>query len=262
MQEQIENLVKLQTVETERGRLIQLSRTLPAQIAEAQSALDAMQKQSAAASDALNREESLRNKLDREVEQHRQKATRYKAQQDSVTTTAQAAAIEHELHFANSEIERLENEEFASLERTEAQEAALASARKQVEELAATLDKTREYVANQQKQVAEQQAGLAAEREQLRKLIDPDLLARFDRIAAQRGSGIARAENQQCVGCRMGVRPQVWNQLREGQLLNCDSCGRLLYWDPAMAPAAKPAQPDPDVADTGRAIRRPRQAGA
>ena len=262
MQEQIENLVKLQAVETERGRLIQMSRTLPAQIAEAQAALDAMQKQSAAASDALNREESLRNRLDREVQQHRQKATRYKAQQDSVTTTAQAAAIEHELHFANAEIERLENEEFASLERTEAQETALASARKQVEELAATLDKTREYVANQQKEIAEQQAGLAAEREQLRKLIDPDLLARFDRIAAQRGSGIARAENQQCMGCRMGVRPQVWNQLREGQLLNCDSCGRLLYWDPGMAPAAKPAQPDAAVADTGRAIRRPRQAGA
>lgn len=262
MQEQIENLVKLQAVETERGRLIHLTRTLPAQIAGAQSALDAMQKQSAAASDALNREDSLRNKLDREVEQHRQKAAKFKAQQDSVTTTAQAAAIEHELHFATVEIERLENEEFASLERTETQEAALAAARKQVEELAGTLDKTREYVAGQQKQIADQQAVLAAEREQVRKLIDPDLLARFDRIAVQRGSGIARAENQQCMGCRMGVRPQVWNQLREGQLLNCDSCGRLLYWDPAMAPAAKPAQPDPAVADTGRAIRKPRQAGA
>lgn len=262
MQEQIENLVKLQSVETERGRLIQEARTLPARIAEAQSALEAMQKQSAAASDALNREESLRNKLDREVQQHRQKASRFKAQQDSVTTTAQAAAIEHELQFANSEIERLENEEFASLERTEAQEAALATARKQVEELAATLDKTREYVAGQQKEIASQQATLAGEREQLRKLIDAELLTRFDRIAAQRGSGIARAENQQCMECRMGVRPQVWNQLREGQLLNCDSCGRLLYWDPAMASAAKPAQPDPAVADTGRAIRKPRQAGA
>ena len=54
---------------------------------------------------------------------------------------------------------------------------------------------------------------MRGEREQLRKVIEPDLLTRFDRIAAQRGTGIARAENQQCMGCRMGVRPQVWNQL-------------------------------------------------
>jgi len=27
---------------------------------------------------------------------------------------------------------------------------------------------------------------------------------------------------------------------REGELLTCDSCSRLLYWDPSMAPVADP----------------------
>jgi hypothetical protein len=43
----------------------------------------------------------------------------------------------------------------------------------------------------------------------------------------------------------MGVRPQTWNQLREGELLTCDSCFRLLYWDPAMAPAPTPSDAKP-----------------
>jgi predicted nucleic acid-binding Zn-ribbon protein len=261
METQIENLVKLQTLELERSRLMQEAKALPAETARAEAAMAAAQKQAAVISDALSREDSLRTRLEREISGHRQKAARYKAQQDSVTTSAQAAAMDHEVQFAQSEIDRLENEEFASLERTETQEAELAKVRAQVEELAAALDKTREYVATQHKELAQQQTVLAADRDSLRKGIEPDLLARFDRIAAQRGTGIARAENQQCMSCRMGVRPQVWNQLREGELLNCDSCQRLLYWDPAMAPAPKTPQPEAD-AEAGRAIRKPRQAGA
>ena len=257
-----ENLVKLQAVELDRARLMQMAKALPAEIHQAESALAAMQAKTAAAADALNREDSLRNRLEREITDHRQKAARYRAQQDSVTTPAQATAIEHEVQFAQAEIDRLENEEFASLERTEAQETTLATARAQVEELAGTLDKTKERVAASQRDLTQHQAALTAEREALRKEIAPELLSRFDRIAASRVTGIARAENQQCMSCRMGVRPQVWNQLREGELLTCDSCGRLLYWDPAIAPAPKTPQPEPAVAESGRAIRKPRQAGA
>ena len=262
METQIENLVKLQTLELERSRLMQEAKALPAETARAEAALAAAQKQAATVSDALNREDSLRTRLERDISGHRQKAARYKAQQDSVTTSAQAAAMEHEVQFAQSEIDRLENEEFASLERTEAQETELAKVRAQVEELAATLDKTREYVAAHHKELAKQQTVLATERDALRREIEPELLTRFDRIAAQRGTGIARAENQQCMGCRMGVRPQVWNQLRDGQLLTCDSCQRLLYWDPAIAPAPKNPQPEAAPAEAGRAIRKSRQAGA
>lgn len=261
MQPLIENLVKLQAVELERKRVAQELRALPAELAQAEAVLAAAEKQAAVASDALSREDSLRTRLEREIAEHRKKAARFRAQLDSVKTPEQAAAIEHEIQFETSEADRLENEEFTSLERTETQEAALAQSRAQVESLSAAQETVSARVALRQKEYASLLETLNAEREALRPLIEPEWLTRFDRLAASRGTGLARAENQQCLGCQMGVRPQVWNQLREGELLTCDSCSRILYWDPAMAPIPKSPQPEP-IPGAGRAPRKPNIAGA
>ena len=261
MQALIENLVNLQSIELSRARLNQEMRALPSEIAQADAALAAAQRQSADLSTALGREDSLRTRLERDIDTNRKKASRFSVQLDSVTTPEQAAAIEHEIQFSTTEADRLESDEYASLERTEAHEAALSQSRAKVEQLAAEVESVRARVAACQQELAAKLAALDSEREAVRNAIDADWLARFDRIVKGRGTGIARAENQQCMGCSMGVRPQVWNQLREGELLSCDSCSRLLYWDPAIVAAPKAPQPEL-IPGAGRAPRKPREAGA
>ena len=255
----IEKLVKLQAVELERAQLAQTARALPAETAQAQSVLEKAQRESASLSDALSREETLRTRLERDIKTHREKASRYKAQLDSVTTPAQAAAMEKEIAFAAAEVERLENEELESLERTDQHETALGAARTQVEVAGNALDKTRERVCQRQKECTAQQAALTVERDELRSQIEPDMVERFDRIASHRGTAIAKAQNQQCTGCRMGIRPQIWNQVRDGELLTCDSCGRMLYWDPSMGPAEQPAHKPATLNPDPPAIPKPRR---
>jgi len=70
-------------------------------------------------------------------------------------------------------------------------------------------------------------------------------LAMYDRIAHSKGTAIAEALNQQCTACRMMLRPQRWNDLRDNSansesahaIFNCENCGHMLYYDPpATAP--------------------------
>jgi hypothetical protein len=261
MQELIENLVKLQSIELDRARLRQDLRALPSEVAKAHAELTAAERKSADLSAALNREDALRTKLEREIDTFRKKVARFREQLDSVNTSEQAVAIEHEIQFSGGEADRLESEEYTSLERTEAQEASLAHARAEVESFSEALEGVRGRVAARQQELEAELATLDRARETVRTALDPEWVARFDRIASTRGTAMARAESQQCTGCRMGVRPQTWNQLREGELLACDSCNRLLYWDPALQPVPRAPQAEP-VPGAGRAPRKSHQAGA
>ncbi len=176
MQALIENLVKLQSIELERGRRNQDLRALPVEVAKAQAELAAAERRSADVSAALAREDTVRTKLEREIGAHRKKAARFREQLDSVKTPEQATAIEHEVHFATAEADRLESEEYTSLERTEAHEAALAQLRAQVESLAEVLEGVRARAAARQKEIAAELAVLDLDRGAVRAAIDPESL--------------------------------------------------------------------------------------
>jgi predicted nucleic acid-binding Zn-ribbon protein len=263
--QELKRLIRLQKVELERTRLTAALKALPGEVAAADNLLKAAQKQVADAQAGLKREELLRASEELEIASHKAKTARLKTQLDSAQNAAQADAFTHGIAFAQTEIARLEDQEFASLERTEALEADLARARVLTAKLTETVALIRARTGEQQQEFTEQLAAYKTERESLRaELAGIDEGARlrhFDRIAGSKGTGLAKAEGQQCSGCRMGIRQQMWNQLRDGQVMTCESCNRILYFDPTMEPEpARPKTVATDKAMGGISVRRP--AGA
>ena len=82
--------------------------------------------------------------------------------------------------------------------------------------------------------------------------IDEAALSTYDRIAKAKGTAVAEALNQKCMACQMMVRPQRWNDLRdrnnEETMMTCESCGRLLYYDPARDAPQRKAVPVESIA--------------
>jgi uncharacterized protein len=260
--DETKRLVRLQAVELERTRLTAAMKALPGEITQADGLLKAAQKRVADAETGLKREELSRSSLELEAASLRGKAARHRQQLDTARNAAQASALEHEISFAEAGIRRLEDNELTSMENTEILEAERAKSLELAARLTVTFGLIRARVLEQDTEFREQLAALKLEREALRTEIPAERLAHFDRIAGAKGTGLARAEGQQCSGCRMGIRPQIWNQLRDGQVLACESCSRILYFDPAIEAAPVPPKTAQSVTTDlgGNSVRR-RQAG-
>jgi predicted nucleic acid-binding Zn-ribbon protein len=243
--DETKRLVRLQAVELDRTRLTAALKALPGELAAAEAQLKAAQKRVSDAEAGLKREELSRASLELEVAGLRTKTARFRVQLDGAQNSSQAQAFEHQISFAEAEIVRLEDNELTSMENTEVLEADREKALALTAKLTETLGLIRARIGEQDLEFREGLAALKTEREALRAELAPwengAKLAHFDRIAGAKGTGLARAVAQQCSGCRMGIRAQVWNQLRDGLVTPCESCSRILYYDPAMEP--EPSRP-------------------
>ncbi len=236
----LENLIVLQAQDLELGRLRAELVEAPRRVKAAEAAMAAAEAGLAKCRAALAEEEKLRRAQDRENGTLRAKLERLRTSLDGATNAQQVSAFEHEIAFANKAIEQLDEESFASAERTEAVEAEQTAALAGLARAGAALAAERESAASLKARHEVAVAGLERERASLRQMIEPARLSSYDRLTRTRGSAVAEAignaTSGKCTACQMGVRPQRWQDLigrdHTEEIFPCETCGRMLFWDP------------------------------
>ncbi|HEV8308291.1 MAG TPA: C4-type zinc ribbon domain-containing protein [Methylomirabilota bacterium] len=189
--------------------------------------------------------ESLRAKLDvgRKEIRAKEKELDYQASQRAkcearlyeVKTNKEYSAVLAEIESLKVEKGRIEEEVLALMEAQErmTREIGEAEARLRREE---EESKRQEAAATEELRALETDlAGVRAERESLARDVTRDLLQHYMRLLRGRG-GLAVAivgQNGMCSGCRISLTPQRFNEVRQSsQILPCESCGRILYYQP------------------------------
>jgi len=214
----------------------------PARLKQIDGRIEQARQAVAKAKDATAVNQTARRDIEKELAVHQGRLSKYKDQSAAVKTNQEFHAIQHEMTFAQNEIRAQEDK---MLERMMEADDLARTSKAADTELASVL----KAADNEKKVIAQEHAAaqgalgtLRAERAALVSTLTPSVLAVFEQVAKRRnGIGIAEAKEGICTICHVRLRPQVFlNVRRNEEIVQCDSCQRILYFIPA-APVAPTA---------------------
>ena len=230
-------VIRLQEVDNRLADLHKEISALPIHIAEIEKKLVSHERKLEADRAALSANQKERKKCDTDIQAQEQKISKLKDQTLQAKTNDQYRAFQNEIEFCQKEIRKCEDRilelmgESEPLDRNvKAAEASLKTEKAQVE--------SEKQVARDRTAVDQAaQADLLKERSEIVVGITPSVYQRFTRIAKmRRGIGVAEALDGRCSVCNIAMRLQFFQDLRKGeQVMSCESCGRILYYNPPKA---------------------------
>ena len=237
MHSDLAKLMDLQQVEGEIARLTAEVAALPKHLQAIEAKLNAAKDRVEKAKAAIKADEMAKRKYESEIQGQQEKIRKFREQSSSVKTNEQYKALMAEISFAEQEIRSLEDKILDCMEDAENKERQVKAAEIDLKAEAAEIEKekaaARAITEKDDKRLAE----LRQQQHSIRDEIGEDSLRHYDRVAKHRGTGIAEARDQRCLGCQIMLRPQVFAEVRKGERpITCDSCSRLLYYIPSDAP--------------------------
>jgi predicted nucleic acid-binding Zn-ribbon protein len=201
--------------------------------------LETARQRVASAKERLAENQNARRAIEKDVAVHQGRLSKFRDQLMGVKTNVEYQAMQKEIGFAQAEVKALEDKILEHM--------------LEADELAAAMKKAEAALASEQKLVDAERRTLAGELSDLKTLfervtkertdviasLNPQAFATFD-LVSKRRNGVALAEAREgiCTICHVRLRPQIFNNVRKNdQIIQCDSCQRILYFIPAPPPS-------------------------
>jgi len=230
----LERLIRLQQLDTGADEARRTVDGIPSRIADLDTRLTTCAMALDAAKQRLADQKSERQAVEKSLAEVQVRLSRFKDQQMAVKTNKEYTAMQHEIATAEAQVRRFED---AILERMlEADDLAadVVSAERTLQAERTETDRERVMLETERAETQRRLSGTSDERAKLTENIGAAARQLFETVARQRrGVAVVEARDGHCTVCHVRLRPQVFNQvLRNTELVQCDSCMRILYHNP------------------------------
>ena len=175
------------------------------------------------------------SQINREVDEVKELQRKSQARMLAVKTQREYQAVGREAEGARKRRGELEGQAKEINEEKRAVEDNLLEVEAALKTEMASLKEARQKADEKLKALRREREDLEKTRDVEASLIDPDLLARYQKVFNRyKGKGVVKVSKGVCYGCFMTVPPQLYNQvLASGTVFSCPNCGRIIYVEEA-----------------------------
>lgn len=228
--------IQLQDLDKRISELQSEIAALPRHIAAIEKTLDSHIRKLEADRAALAANQRDRKRMEGDIQTQEQRISKLRDQMLGAKTNDEYSAFRHEIEFCEKEIRKLEDRILERMTESEpldqnlkTAEAALAKEKQQVAAEQQAVHKRTALDRKTLEEVRQQRAEAAAK-------MDRNILNAYERLRKSRkGVAVAEALDGGCSACHMALRLQFFQDLRRGdRVMFCESCGRILYYNPPV----------------------------
>jgi uncharacterized protein len=231
---ELQNLLELQKADKEILRLNDEVAALPKRVAAIEAKLAGTKAVLENAKSAVKADDAAKRKYESTIKDVQQKISKYRDQMLDVKTNEQYRALQQEIDFAQKEIQGAEDKILELMLNADTRDKEVKAAEIELKAETAEIEKEKIEAKERTAEDKQQLAEWNAKRNQMRAGVADDLLRHYDRVLKLRKTGLSEVRDQKCMACQVMLRPQTYNEVRSGtSVIICDSCQRILYFDPA-----------------------------
>ncbi len=137
--------------------------------------------------------------------------------------------LEKEVKVLKSKISTNEDALLGLMSQVEEMEAKVKTSGEEFERLKREWQERQETLGNRKTEIEAELAKLKGNRDGLAQQIDSEALDIYERVRLMRGQAVVKVERGRCQGCHITVSTSQWQKAKAGDLIQCNSCSRILY---------------------------------